>query len=123
MAQLQGRPAAMLRCFLLFAVALLLAPVRAVSVNATILIIAADSPMAGILASGLRGYGIPYEIYYTSSGPLPTLNSSASTGKYGGFLTMNEILSSSQLATIYAYQSAFGVRMARLNAVPSADSG
>src|ERR1051326_4939741 len=123
MAQLQWRPAAMLRCVLLVAAALLLAPVRAVSVNSTILVIAADSATAGILTSGLRGYGIPHEVYYTSSGALPSLNSSASNGKYGGFLTMNEVLSSSQLATIYAYQNAFGVRMARLNAVPSADSG
>jgi hypothetical protein len=90
----------------------------------TILILARDQASSYSATSGLQGYGIPYELQ------LPTLNSSTTQGNYGGIIILAEVsydyggdtwasaLTAAQFATLYAYQSDFGVRMVRIDVYP-----
>lgn len=102
-----------------------------VNVKSTILVLvrSADSPYSVI--SGLQGYGIPYEVVQVpqTGFQLPTLNSSATQGNYGGIISLSELayeystgwsagISTDQYNQIYAYQSAFGVRFVRIDAYP-----
>lgn len=65
---------------------------------------------------------------------LPVLNSTATAGNYGGFIILSEVayqystgwasaLTAAQLASLYAYQTSFGVRMVRLDVYPGVDFG
>jgi hypothetical protein len=108
------------------------------TISGTILVIARDATSAenGAVA-GLRGYGIPYEVLTVPQAgitSLPLLNSSATHGNYGGIVTISEVgynydtsyysaLTRRQWNDLYAYQSAFGVRMVRLDVFPTSDFG
>jgi hypothetical protein len=108
------------------------------TVSSTILVIARDATSAeNGAAVGLRGYGIPYEVLTVPQAgisSLPLLNSSATYGNYGGIVTISEVgynydtsyysaLTRRQWNDLYAYQSAFGVRMVRLDVFPTSDFG
>ncbi|KAF4629487.1 hypothetical protein G7Y89_g8665 [Cudoniella acicularis] len=108
----------------------------AVTVNSTILVIARESNATFSGTSLLQGYGIPFSVLDLSQkgATLPTLNTSANAGNYGGIVINSlrdysksddghNILSDIQWQQLYAYQAAFGVRMVRLNAFPSAEFG
>lgn len=108
----------------------------ALSVSNTILVFARDATSANVATLGLQGYGIPYQTVLVpqSGATLPTLNSSATVGNYGGILVLSEVsyqystgflsaLSSDQWSQLYAYQTTFGVRMVRLDVFPSTDLG
>jgi hypothetical protein len=109
----------------------------AATVDSTILILVRQGDSAYSVISGLQGYGIPYEIAYVSKTgfQLPTLNTSTSAGKYGGIISLSELafeydggvwnsgISTDQYNTIYAYQSAFGVRFVRIDAYPQPSFG
>jgi hypothetical protein len=102
------------------------------TVDSTILILVRQGDSAYSVISGLQGYGIPYEIAYVpkTGFQLPTLNTSTSSGKYGGIISLSELafeydggvwssgISNDQYNTIYTYQSAFGVRFVRIDAYP-----
>lgn len=106
------------------------------SVSSTILVLARDTASATVATLGLQGYGIPYEtlIVPMDGVTLPTLNTSTTLGRYGGILILSEVsydystgflsaLTAAQWQQLYDYQTAFGVRMVRLDAYPSADMG
>lgn len=108
----------------------------ALSVQNTILVLARDSASATVATLGLQGYGIPYQtvIVPQSGVALPSLNSSLTSGNYGGILVLSEVayqystgflsaLTTSQWNTMFAYQQAFGVRMVRLDVYPTTDMG
>jgi hypothetical protein len=108
------------------------------TVQSTVLIFARDSVSAYSAFSGLNAYGIPYNLVVVPQTgiTLPVLNSSATVGNYGAIVILSEVsydyggtlgyqsaLNATQLAAIYAYQAAFGIRLVRLDSFPSADSG
>ncbi|KAF1914211.1 hypothetical protein BDU57DRAFT_286325 [Ampelomyces quisqualis] len=108
------------------------------TVSSPILIIARDALSAeNSAAAGLRGYGISYEILTVPQAgiaSLPLLNSSATHGNYGGIVIISEVaynydelfysaLTRGQWQELYAYQSSFGIRMARLDVFPTPDFG
>jgi hypothetical protein len=108
----------------------------ALSVSNTILVFARDAYGASVATSGLQGYGIPYQtVLVPQAGiTLPSLNSSASVGNYGGIIVMSEVsyqyangflsaITPAQWTTLYNYQTSFGVRMVRLDVFPTADFG
>ena len=114
------------------------AVVAATTVESTVLILARDTASSYSGYSGLNGYAIPYQVVVVPQAgvTLPNLNSSATSGNYGAIVILSEVsydyggtlgfqsaLTSAQLATLYQYQNAFGVRMVRLDVFPSADSG
>lgn len=106
------------------------------STSSTILVIARDATSAFTGYAGLQGYGIPYEVLTVPStgAALPTLNSSASVGNYGGIIIVSEVsysytsgflsaLTDAQFTTLYNYQAAFGVRMVRIDVYPGPNFG
>lgn len=106
------------------------------SVANTILVFARDSASANVATLGLQGYGIPYQTVLVpqTGAALPALNSSATQGNYGGILVLSEVsyqystgflsaLNTSQWQVLYDYQTAFGVRMVRLDVYPTPDMG
>jgi hypothetical protein len=106
------------------------------TIDSIILVLARDQTSGNMVTSGLRGYGIPYEILVVprEGAVLPTLNLTATTGNYGGFLILSELafkysagwrssLTRQQWGELYAYQSAFKVRMVRLDVYPGPDFG
>jgi hypothetical protein len=108
----------------------------AITVKSTLLVLARDSNSTLSGTSVLQGYGIPYQIVDLSlpAAGYPQLNSTPDTGNFGGIVTTsaseytgsddwNTVLSEKQWKELYAYQEAFGVRMVRLNAWPSAEFG
>ncbi|KAH8659221.1 hypothetical protein BGZ60DRAFT_492740 [Tricladium varicosporioides] len=108
----------------------------AVTVNSTILVIARDSNATFSGTSVLQGYGIPFYVLDLSQkgAVLPTLNSSADSGNYGGIVTISNrdyskaddghnMLSDKQWQQLYTYQEAFAVRMVRLNSFPLKEFG
>jgi CheY-like chemotaxis protein len=98
----------------------------ALSVTSTILVIADDAGVANSTSSGLKGYGIPYQtaVITSSTQALPALNRSATSGNFGAILVYDDsTLSTSQYSTIYAYQTAFKVRLVILNASPGSQYG
>jgi hypothetical protein len=112
-------------------------PVGGQSVRNTVLILARDSAGSEEAARGLRGYGIPFEtvIVPKEGTTLPMLNSTATSGNYGGIVIVSETtydygasgwlsaLTATQFTTLYNYQVAFGVRMVRIDAFPNPDFG
>lgn len=124
--------------FMLFFSQSVSAYIGSATVSSTVLVIARDATSAeNGAAVGLRGYGIPYEVLTVPQEgitSLPVLNSSATYGNYGGIATISEVgynydtsyysaLTSRQWNDLYAYQSAFGVRMVRLDVFPTTDFG
>ncbi|KAF2017561.1 hypothetical protein BU24DRAFT_367510 [Aaosphaeria arxii CBS 175.79] len=112
--------------------------VGSATVSSTILIIARDQTSAqNGAASGLQGYGIPYEVLAVPQegiANLPILNSSATHGNYGGIVVVSEVgynygdqfysaLTRRQWNQLWDYQSQFGARMVRLDVFPTADFG
>lgn len=108
----------------------------AVTVKSTLLILARDSNATFSGTSVLQGYGIPYQVVDLSlpGGGYPQLNATPDAGNFGGIVTVSAreyktgddwkaALNEKQWKELYAYQEAFGVRMVRLNAWPSADFG
>jgi hypothetical protein len=87
--------------------------------------------------SGLNDYGIPFQLLLVPNGnvTLPQLNSTATSGNYGGIAIMSELsysyvdasgatlwtsaLTADQWNQLSSYQISFGVRMVRLGAFPS----
>ncbi|KAF2196788.1 hypothetical protein GQ43DRAFT_497778, partial [Delitschia confertaspora ATCC 74209] len=121
---------------LLFSLLLISSSHAAVTVNSTVLVIARDAAAAFTGYSVLQGYGIPYQvILVTKDGAqLPLLNSSATAGNFGGIVVISDVayslssgwgsaLTTSQWQQMYDYQTAFGVRMVRLDAFPSSEFG
>ncbi|KAF7191174.1 hypothetical protein HII31_07534 [Pseudocercospora fuligena] len=102
------------------------------TVRNTILVLAKNANDAYNAYSGLNGYGIPYEVLIVPSTgtTLPTLNSTSTSGNYGGFIIVSELsyqtssggwasgLTDDQFTQIYNYQKSFGVRMTRLDTYP-----
>lgn len=108
----------------------------AVSVSNTVLVFARDTASANVATLGLQGYGIPYQtvIVPQSGVALPTLNTSLTSGNYGGILVLSEVayqystgflsaLTTAQWNQLFSYQTTFGVRMVRLDVYPTADMG
>ncbi|KAK7418417.1 hypothetical protein QQZ08_011267 [Neonectria magnoliae] len=105
-------------------------------VDSTVLIIASSSDIASDASFGLLGYGIPYEYLIVPQGgtDLPKLSSSSKSGNYGGIIVMDSIayqyasgwasgLTDDQWNTLYDYQTAFNVRMVRINEYPGSKFG
>jgi hypothetical protein len=103
------------------------------SASSTILILARDTASSYSAFSGLNGYGIPYQVVLipAKGASLPTLNSSATVGNYGGIVVMSEVsyanatsgafqsaLTAAQWAALYQYQVTFAVRMVRMDVFP-----
>lgn len=108
----------------------------AVSVSGTILIFAQDEATSTAGSSGLRGYGIPYEVVIVPEDgiELPELSSSEEDGNYGGIVVLNEVgydyedgwrsaITQEQWDEIHEYQTSFGVRLVHLNVFPSSEYG
>ena len=121
---------------LLGTAAIVNAAVGGSSVNSKILILAPEGDVSYSATSGFDAYGIPYQLVTVPQGgvALPTLNSTAKAGNYGGILILSDVsydysgdyhsaLTQDQLKTLYAYQVAFGVRMVRLDTYPDDTSG
>lgn len=109
---------------------------EAVTVSNTILVFARDAYGASVVTSGLQGYGIPFQtVLVPSSGvAIPALNSSATNGNYGGIIVHGEVayqytngflsaFTTAQWNQLYNYQTAFGVRMVRIDVFPTAEFG
>jgi len=96
------------------------------TVRSTFLVIADSEASSYSAYSGLNNYGIPYEVL-TAEGAvftLPMLNATATDGNYGGIVVFSDIgLNTAQWNTLYDYQTAFGVRLVRLNGAPSSATG
>lgn len=116
--------------------ALLTCMANGLSVSNTILVFARDSGSAYSATSGLAGHGIPYQtvIVPQAGVTLPTLNSSLTSGNYGGIIVLSEVsysyngswasaISATQWQQLYSYQTTFGVRMVRLDVYPGPDFG
>lgn len=106
------------------------------AVASTILVFAPDQTTSYSATSGLNAYGIPYQLVLVPQAgvTLPTLNSTASQGNYGGFIVLSEVsydysgdwhsaLTTAQWQQLFDYQTAFGVRMVRLDAYPQDEFG
>ncbi|RKK92466.1 hypothetical protein BFJ68_g15877 [Fusarium oxysporum] len=103
----------------------------AATLDSTVLIIAPDEYSASTASLGLQGYGIPFEnLLVPQAGiDLPSMNSSASHGNYGGIIVIGSVsynydgnwhsaLTNAQWTTLYEYQANFHVRMVRINEYP-----
>jgi hypothetical protein len=108
----------------------------AVTVNSTLLVLSRETNATASGVSVLQGYGIPYQVVDLSipAAGFPQLNSTPNAGNFGGIVAVSarpynggddwsKVLSEKQWQELYRYQEAFGVRMVRLNAWPSADFG
>jgi hypothetical protein len=124
--------------FLIAALSLLVSVDATNTVSNTILVFARDSASGYSGTSGLAGYGIPYQLVIVpqSGITLPTLNSSSTSGNYGGIIVISEVaydfgtragwgsaITAAQWQALYSYQTTFGVRMVRLDVYPGAESG
>ncbi|KAI6791281.1 hypothetical protein KC361_g7427 [Hortaea werneckii] len=109
---------------------------NALSVSSTVLVFARDTASGYFATSGFKGYGIPFELVIVPQGgiSLPSLNDSTTQGNYGGIVVLSEVaysyddlwgsaLTSSQWQQLYDYQTAFGVRMVRLDVYPGPNFG
>ncbi|KJZ79795.1 hypothetical protein HIM_00509 [Hirsutella minnesotensis 3608] len=107
------------------------------TVDSTVLIIGKNDADIAKASMGLDGYGIPYEklMIPQTGGPLPQLNTSMTQGRYGGIVVIGSVsydmggdqfrsaLQDAQWNTLYAYQTAFKVRMVRLEEFPGPTFG
>ena len=127
-------------CIYVLAISLFSTVVRAAqSAKANILIIARDDASARSAHSGLQGYGIPYRVLIVpkEGAQLPKLNSSATTGNFGGIVIVSDVsydygtqpnpfrsaLTDAQWKTLYDYQKQFHIRMVRLDVYPEIQFG
>lgn len=110
--------------------------IAAITINSTLLILSRESNATSAATSILQGYGIPYQVVDLSlrGSGYPQLNSTPDAGNFGGIVAVSardydggddwkSVLSDKQWQELYKYQEAFGVRLVRLNAWPSADFG
>lgn len=102
------------------------------AVDSTVLVVARNDGDAAKAGMGLDGYGIPWEKALIPQGgtALPALNSSGTEGRYGGIVVIGSVsydmgggrfasaLTDQQWNDLYAYQTAFKVRMVRLDEFP-----
>lgn len=108
----------------------------ATTVDSTVLVIARDEYDASKATSGLSGYGIPWQkaLIPKDGTSLPELNSSLTQGYFGGFIVLGSLaydydgifrsaLTQQQWDQLFAYQSAFHVRMVRLEEYPGPGFG
>ena len=108
-----------------------LAATAITKIDNKVLILARDADGANSASAGLTAYGIPFEqvIIPQEGAALPTLNTSASEGKYSGIIIMDAVsyeyadgwrsaITTDQFNTIWAYQAGFKVRMVRINEFP-----
>ncbi|EFY86901.1 extracellular serine-rich protein [Metarhizium acridum CQMa 102] len=106
----------------------------ATTVTSTALIIAANDNDVAKASLGLDAYGIPWAkaLIPQSGGSLPALNSTVTDGNYGSIVVLDSVaydyngtyrsaLTTDQWNQLYAYQSAFQVRMVRLEEFPGPD--
>lgn len=108
----------------------------ATTVTSTALIIAANDADVAKASLGLDAYGIPWTkaLIPQAGGSLPVLNSSATNGNYGSIVVLDSVaydyngtyrsaLTTDQWNQLYSYQSAFHVRMVRLEEFPGPEFG
>ncbi|PHH84639.1 hypothetical protein CDD83_1620 [Cordyceps sp. RAO-2017] len=108
----------------------------AVTVDSTVLIIGRDDADVAKASLGLDGYGIPWDKALIPQGgtSLPPLNSSSTDGRYGAIVVIGSVsygngdnfssaLKPQQWDDLFAYQTAFGVRMVRLDEFPGPSFG
>lgn len=111
----------------------------ALSTKANILIVARDDASARSAHSGLQSYGIPYRVLIVpkTGVQLPVLNSSATSGNFGGIVIVSDVsydygtppnpfrsaLTDAQWKQLYSYQNTFHVRMVRLDVYPEIQFG
>ncbi|KAN0102256.1 hypothetical protein V8E51_012766 [Hyaloscypha variabilis] len=103
------------------------------TIKSTILVFARDTASGYSAYSGLNAIGIPYQLVIVPQAgiTLPVLNTSSTAGNYGGIVILSEVsynygaslgfqsaLSAAQWASLYQYQSDFGVYMVRMDAFP-----
>lgn len=106
------------------------------SVGSTVLILARDDADVASTSPGLDAYGIPWQKALIAQGgsPLPVLNSTATNANFGSIILIGSLsydyngvfksaLTDAQWNQIYAYQSAFNVRMVRINEYPGIGFG
>jgi hypothetical protein len=125
---------------LFFALALLsfIAVANATNISSTILVLAHNKTRGLPATSGLNAYGIPYELIEVPPAgipSLPALSASNSDANYGGIIILGDVsydygngnwrsaLTQAQFDQLFAYQTAFGVRMVRLDMIPSEEFG
>ncbi|KAH7239535.1 hypothetical protein BKA59DRAFT_503322 [Fusarium tricinctum] len=102
----------------------------------TILILGKDDYACDSAASGLQGYGIPYEkVLVPQEGfVMPTLNSTSSKGKYGAIILVDaasylyasgwaSAITQQMWDQIFEYQLHFNARLVRINEYPSTQFG
>ncbi|KAF2673281.1 hypothetical protein BT63DRAFT_410307 [Microthyrium microscopicum] len=107
-------------------------------IASTVLVFARDATTSYTATSGLNAHGIPYQLVLVpqTGVTLPTLNSTATKGNYGGIIVLSEVsygytdgtgwhsaLTTDQMQTMYDYQTAFGVRMVRIDVYPNVEFG
>ncbi|KAF2106217.1 putative extracellular serine-rich protein [Lophiotrema nucula] len=110
--------------------------IAAVTINSTLLILSREPNATSSATLILQGYGIPYQVVDLSlpGAGFPQLNSTPDAGNFGGIVAVSasdydgsddwkSVLPDKQWQELYKYQDAFGVRLVRLNAWPSADFG
>lgn len=108
----------------------------ALSASDTVLVLARDAASAVSVSLPLQAYGIPYQVVTVPStgATLPALNSSTTAGNYGAIVVLSEVsyqystgfysaLTAAQWQQLYDYQTAFGVRMVRLDVYPEPSFG
>ncbi len=109
--------------------------VFAFSVESTVLVIAKDATAGYSATSGLDAYGIPYTLLSVPStgATLPDLTTSGN-GNFGGIVVLSEVsyeydttyasaITDEQWTALFNYQTAFGVRMVRIDVYPGEQFG
>jgi hypothetical protein len=100
-------------------------------------VFARDQRSSYSATSGPNGYGIPYQVVLVpqSGASIPTLNSTATNGNYGGIIVLSEVsygypdgtwhgaLTADQWNQLHDYQIAFSVWMVRIDVYPDRDFG
>lgn len=110
--------------------------VFALSVQSTVLVIAKDATSSYSATSGLTAYGIPYQLLTVPStgAALPELSTASGDGNFGGIVVLSEVsydynglfasaLTTDQWNSLFDYQTAFGVRMTRIDVYPEEQFG
>uniref|UniRef100_A0A8H7N751 Uncharacterized protein n=1 Tax=Bionectria ochroleuca TaxID=29856 RepID=A0A8H7N751_BIOOC len=108
------------------------------TVDSTVLILAKDAATAKLASDGLNAYGIPFQSFIVAQAgsTLPVLNSSLTSGNYGGIIVMSSVaydyggttgwqsaITTDQWTALNNYQLSFNVRMVRIDEYPGASFG
>lgn len=101
-----------------------------------VMILARDTDGVNSASAGLSAYGIPFEgvIIPQAGATIPTLNTSATEGKYSGIIVIDALayeyadgwrsaVTADQWNAIWTYQANFKVRMVRINEFPGPSFG